>query len=333
MGMASSTVPAEVSETATRAVRVAAAQKLSKTSPLKGLDRVAEDPTSKRAVASAVMRTGVTAGLASLIGTPAASATEEVLHNIGYRRAIVITLAVSFLSLAAVVMAVFMVFTMVASVASAPLRVIEALFGGDDSSQEDATPLAELCVIPSPTTIPAAPLTTAAPVPPEESSVDGEPAPPPVSESPSALPAAIGSDGKVTTETREVVSKVPRGADPLRAESFILYSLSHPHDAPTWDDFEHQFTPTRDAVKARGVTGTDVPVTASAVVKEIDPDANIAPYTLVSASAVAKLMNDGYVKVAEDRQGAALERVQALCASPDDNGASTTTPTAARPDK
>ena len=330
--MASSTVPAEVSETATRAVRVAAAQKLSKTSPLKGLDRVAEDPTSKRAVASAVMRTGVTAGLASLIGTPAASATEEVLHNIGYRRAIVITLAVSFLSLATVVMAVFMVFTMVASVASAPLRVIEALFGGDDSSQEDATPLAELCVIPSPTTIPAAPLTTAAPVPPEESSVDGEPAPP-VSESPSALPAAIGSDGKVTPETREVVSKVPRGADPLRAESFILYSLSHPHNSHTWDDFEHQFTPAHDAVKARGVTNENIPVTASAVVKEIDPDANIAPYTLVSASAVAKLMNDGYVKVAEDRQGAALERVQALCTSPDGDGVSTTTPTAARPDK
>lgn len=330
--MASSTVPAEVSETATRAARVAAAQKLSKTSPLKGLDRVAEDPTSKRAVASAVMRTGVTAGLASLIGTPAASATEEVLHNIGYRRAIGITLAVSFLSLAAVVMAVFMVFTMVASVASAPMRVIEALFGGDDSSQEDATPLAELCVIPSPTTITAAPLTTAAPVPPEESSVDGEPAPP-VSESPSALPAAIGSDGKVTPETREVVSKVPRGADPLRAESFILYSLSHPHNSHTWDDFEHQFTPAHDAVKARGVTNENIPVTASAVVKEIDPDANLAPYTLVSASAVAKLMNDGYVKVAEDRQGAALERVQALCTSPDGDGVSTTTPTAARPDK
>ena len=302
-------------DTVARAAKTVAVARASQGTPLKGLEAVAANPSSKRALFAAVARTGITAVMASLIGLPAASKAEDVVAAVGYRR-LVITAALSIvLSVGAVVAVVLVAATAVLSAMSYPMRVVESMFG--DSAEASAESPLEYCTVPSPSAVP-----TIAAAPADVAEGVGENGDTFVPPPPSELPAAIDGSGKATEDARALMREVPRGADPNLSEAWVLHSLSHPANSRmTFTEFTEPYRHARDVIAtrsgvARDVTSQESVPTASAVVREMDPYADIAPYTLAAASAVTRLAADGTLNVSEEKLTMMQVRVTALCRSP-----------------
>lgn len=305
-----------------------AAHKLSKTTPVKGLDKVALEPTSKRALAEAVGRTGIAAGLSTLIGVPAASKVEEIIHDIGYRRLVVALVAMVSATVVTVLVIVMVMFSTVLTALSYPLQVIETLFGSDSPEVSDKSVLT-YCAIPSPDATGEAQWQATAEPPVPEGTVPVENGSIPVESStaitpppPSQLPAAVTPEGKPTQVVLDLMDSVPAKADPNRAEAYLLYSLTHPQH-PSWDEFGTMYLNARDVLATRGADTRDevsretVP-NASSVVREMDQASNIAPFTLVSASAVADMVKRDKITVSDEKYSTMINRVNSLCVVPDD---------------
>lgn len=316
--------------------------------PVKGLDQALTRPSSIKGWSVVAGRTAVSAGLTAVTGA-FGTYIEDFLHRVGYKRLIIWIAA---LSVVLTISAGFMTMIVVASISETvlhPLSVAASLLGkvpGVGESDERrliesapkylcrpvAVPHAAAAAVPDTVADGAVPATAEEDEPPS----DGEGAPE-VTESYFVPKVAIGEDGRLTDAAKDLMRHVPRFANPLRTETWMLYVLAHPDDDPNsdWDAFKPLYETSRAYVSSQknpydmqkstspaiGSSTTDKhpdkiidsDMTPMELVMGIDPSPFYDPFALAAATMTSSLILDNFLDGDDGDKKAALSRMETAC--------------------
>lgn len=276
---------------------------VARTAGVKGIGDVASRPTSLRTWARAGARTGISLALNS-VAPVIGSRAEDVINRIGYKRLVIAVVTVFALGMsmmgALVIGAVAAVDTVMkpTAVVTTVMDMIPGLGDNEEGyTQDDIRELGRLC----------------GPVPsPEQVLTEGED---PNSAATFTPAAVIDDNGKATPAVTEAMRLIPPDADPLLAETWMVYRFSHPDTDPHrgWEEFEQVYAPAHSLVSAhRGETRGDI--TPGELLMNIDPYGIYPPFYLAAASSVSYLiMEEWFDNITEVQKSAVLGRAVSLC--------------------
>lgn len=234
-------------------------------------------PTSLKTWAVAGARTALATGLSSAGFGVAGKSVEELIHRAGYRR-IIIGLALA-AALAVLTVTTILVMSVVVaeetilkpvSVVASVMGKLSPLFGGNEGKDISGVPR-HLC---KPVPSPGAGATPSG----------GDPSP--------FIPLpALDTNGRMTPETARLMREVPRGAQVLQAETWMMYVMSHPKDDPlsNWNVFAVPYEKALHHISAVKSART-VAVTPIEIAMRIDPSASYDPFELAAASMASSLI-------------------------------------------
>lgn len=118
--------------------------------------------------------------------------------------------------------------------------------------------------------------------------------------------------------------QVPRNADPVRAETWLLYAMSHPDNDPRsgWDQFGDPFEKARLELRAPEsdrTSGGDRELGRDsdplALVMAIDDNPDYLPFVLPAATSVTALINDKKLMATSAQQESVIMRMLEACTS------------------
>jgi hypothetical protein len=195
--------------------------------------------------------------------------------------------------------------------------IVTRLFGASGPTGESiAAP--DICVPPPSTANPMslpptyAPVTTSAaePSPGESAPTDEQPPLEGVEMTtvpPAPPPAVLGTDGKPTEAAHRIMSEVPKGADMVVAEGYLLYRFAHPDGQfpRSWGEWVDTFYDTTSTMSSDA--------SASDVVATMDPNADYRPYLLASAATTYKMVKEQRLSGDSKRVTALLSEIMHTC--------------------
>jgi len=278
---------------------------------VKGIGEIAQRPRSVKAWAKAGARTGISWAI-NLAAPGAGGKVEEVLNTIGYKRLamIVVSLAmipvvaggVLIVGAAATVDQVLKPTAVIASV----LKMLPGM-GDDEDPEKVEQDIREIGRVCGPVPVPERVLTDGQD---QESTSSFIPKP------------VIDDEGKATPEVKDAMKLIPPDADPLQAETWMVYRFSHPDDDPhrDWGTFKQIYDPAYSLVaEKRGeptddVDGPRTDITPAELLMNIDPYGIYPPFYLAAASSVAYLgVEKWFDNITEDQMAAVMGRAVELC--------------------
>lgn len=309
-------------EGAQQAVNAITQRLVSRNLPIKGFDAVLDNPRSVRTWARALTRTGIAAGLTYVL-PGAGNWIEEALSRIGYKRMAIGAAAASLVSLLVVVSVLVSAAAAVESVlkpASVVASVLEHIpgFGPDDGDEEEAVNSVGRVCGPTPDTAAATLPSTEAEADPSAST--DEPTPPPSSFQPE--PVIDPDTGKATPRVHDAMQLIPAGSEPLLAESWLMYYLSHPEGDTNrdWDAFTTAYegayayvASQRVAEPIRDEKGERLDITPLEIVMAVDPNPTYTPFQLVASAAVFTLGTEEYLPMTKGQATVLKGRMYAAC--------------------
>ena len=307
-----------------------AATKAASTAGVVGADKVLDKPHSARAWGESLGRTGVAWALKPLGG----KRSEQLIHRFGYQRlalGLVVSIILSiFLIAGAAAAVVVTVADAVTKPAAVAQSVVDKLLGRDnDGAESGFTSEERLCApvpAPQPAELPmeSLPTPSASPAPTRGSRAPST-APTPTPETFTPKPP-LDQEGMLTEASKRFMRQVPRNADPVRAETWLLYVMSHPTDDPRseWDRFGVAFDSARNASDSGGngspesrnpsSTGDDLRSSDPlALVMAIDRRPDYLPFVLPAASIITALHLDEKLVLLPEQEESVITRMMNAC--------------------
>jgi hypothetical protein len=293
-------------------------------------DTVLDKPRSAKAWGEMAARTGVAWILKPLGG----KRSEKLIAKFGYARLAIALMVTALLSVIATIGLLLVVTEVVTSTLTKPAAiaqsVVDRILGRDPDDQgPEAVPDERMCApvprpqpaVLDPESLPTPSTTTSAP-----SARSGSPnattaAPTPETFTPNT---PLDSEGHLTPESARLMRQVPRGADPVRVETWLLYALSHPTDDPRadWDRFGDAYEKARITVRssATGATrstsaaeNTETDSDPLALIMVIDDNPDYLPFVLPASAITAAMIYDEQISPTPAQQEAVLGRMLSAC--------------------
>jgi len=306
------------------------AVKAASTAGVVGADKVSKAPLSARAWGESLGRTSVAWALKPLGG----KRSEQLIHRFGYQRlalGLVVSIILSIFLIAGVTAAVVVTVTdAVTKPAAVAQSVVDKLLGRDnDGAESGFTSEERLCApvpAPQPAELPMESLPTPSTSPaPTRGSRAPSTSPTPTPETFTPKPP-LDQEGMLTEASKRFMRQVPRNADPVRAETWLLYVMSHPTDDPRseWDRFGVVFDSARNASASGGnvspesrnpsSTGDDLRSSDPlALVMAIDRRPDYLPFVLPAASIITALHLDEKLILLPEQEESVITRMMNAC--------------------